>query len=78
MRSNWRARVWGWLSPNPYVGAVIADAARNVVGTGSYTYAGVKHAEVLALEAAGKKARGGTLLHQSGTTCASGADSALY
>jgi diaminohydroxyphosphoribosylaminopyrimidine deaminase/5-amino-6-(5-phosphoribosylamino)uracil reductase len=51
----------GLASPNPYVGAVIADAAGNVVGTGTYTYAGVKHAEVLALEAAGRKARGGTL-----------------
>jgi len=51
----------GLASPNPYVGAVIADSHGNVVGTGSYTYAGVKHAEVLALEAAGKKARGGTL-----------------
>ncbi len=51
----------GLASPNPYVGAVIADAQSNVVGTGTYTYAGVKHAEVLALEAAGKKARGGTL-----------------
>ena len=51
----------GLASPNPYVGAVIADAHGNVVGTGTYTYAGVKHAEVLALEAAGKKARGGTL-----------------
>jgi diaminohydroxyphosphoribosylaminopyrimidine deaminase / 5-amino-6-(5-phosphoribosylamino)uracil reductase len=48
-------------SPNPYVGAVIADAHSIVVGTGSYTYAGVKHAEILALEAAGAKARGGTL-----------------
>jgi diaminohydroxyphosphoribosylaminopyrimidine deaminase/5-amino-6-(5-phosphoribosylamino)uracil reductase len=51
----------GLASPNPYVGAVIADAQGNVVGTGSYTYSGVKHAEVLALEAAGKKARGATL-----------------
>ena len=51
----------GLALPNPYVGAVIADAHGNVVGAGSYTYAGVKHAEVLALEAAGKKARGGTL-----------------
>lgn len=51
----------GLASPNPYVGAVIADPADNVVGTGTYTYAGVKHAEVLALEAAGEKARGGTL-----------------
>jgi diaminohydroxyphosphoribosylaminopyrimidine deaminase/5-amino-6-(5-phosphoribosylamino)uracil reductase len=51
----------GLASPNPYVGAVIADPQGNVVGTGSYTYSGQKHAEILALEAAGKKARGGTL-----------------
>jgi diaminohydroxyphosphoribosylaminopyrimidine deaminase/5-amino-6-(5-phosphoribosylamino)uracil reductase len=51
----------GLASPNPYVGAVIADAHGNVVGTGTYTYAAVKHAEVLALEAAGSKARGATL-----------------
>ncbi len=51
----------GLASPNPYVGAVIADEHGNVVGTGTYTYAGVKHAEILALEAAGAKARGGTL-----------------
>ncbi|MGP0019511.1 MAG: bifunctional diaminohydroxyphosphoribosylaminopyrimidine deaminase/5-amino-6-(5-phosphoribosylamino)uracil reductase RibD [Candidatus Sulfotelmatobacter sp.] len=51
----------GLASPNPYVGAVIADAHGNVVGTGTYTFAGVKHAEVLALEAAGQKARGATL-----------------
>jgi len=51
----------GLASPNPYVGAVIADAHGNVVGTGTYTYSGVKHAEILALEAAGPKARGGTL-----------------
>ena len=48
-------------SPNPYVGAVITDAEGNVVGTGTYTYNDVKHAEILALEAAGAKARGGTL-----------------
>src|ERR1700690_2850341 len=65
----------GMASPNPYVGAVIADAHGNVIGTGSYTYAGVKHAEVLALEAAGNKARGATLYinlephaHQGRTT----------
>jgi diaminohydroxyphosphoribosylaminopyrimidine deaminase / 5-amino-6-(5-phosphoribosylamino)uracil reductase len=51
----------GLASPNPYVGAVIADAPGNVVGTGTYIYSGVKHAEVLALEAAGNKARGATL-----------------
>ncbi|MGA9980821.1 MAG: bifunctional diaminohydroxyphosphoribosylaminopyrimidine deaminase/5-amino-6-(5-phosphoribosylamino)uracil reductase RibD [Candidatus Sulfotelmatobacter sp.] len=51
----------GLASPNPYVGAVIVDAEGNIAGTGVYTYAGLKHAEVLALEAAGSKARGGTL-----------------
>src|SRR5271166_1305112 len=51
----------GLASPNPYVGAVIVDAQGNIAGTGSYTYAGVKHAEILALEAAGGQARGGTL-----------------
>jgi diaminohydroxyphosphoribosylaminopyrimidine deaminase/5-amino-6-(5-phosphoribosylamino)uracil reductase len=51
----------GLASPNPYVGALISDSQGNVVGTGTYTYDGVKHAEILALEAAGSKARGGTL-----------------
>src|SRR3984893_14008732 len=51
----------GLASPSPYVGAVIADVNGNVVGTGTYTYNGVRHAEVLALEAAGTKARGATL-----------------
>jgi diaminohydroxyphosphoribosylaminopyrimidine deaminase / 5-amino-6-(5-phosphoribosylamino)uracil reductase len=48
-------------SPNPYVGAVITDTSGEVVGTDTYTYDGVKHAEVRALEEAGAKARGGTL-----------------
>src|ERR1700677_2215439 len=51
----------GLAAPNPYVGAIIVDVGGNVAGTGVYTYAGVKHAEVLALEQAGEKARGGTL-----------------
>lgn len=51
----------GLASPNPYVGAVIADGDGKVIGTGTYSYSGVKHAEVLALEGAGNKARGGTL-----------------
>jgi len=51
----------GLASPNPLVGAVIVDAQGNLAGSGTYTYAGVKHAEVLALETAGSKARGGTL-----------------
>jgi diaminohydroxyphosphoribosylaminopyrimidine deaminase/5-amino-6-(5-phosphoribosylamino)uracil reductase len=51
----------GLASPNPYVGAVIVDPQGSIVGTGVYTYDGVKHAEVRALEHAGSKARGGTL-----------------
>lgn len=51
----------GLASPNPHVGAVIVDARGNIAGEGTYTYAGVKHAEVLALERAGDKAQGGTL-----------------
>lgn len=51
----------GLTSPNPNVGAVIVDRTGNVVGSGTYTYDGKKHAEVLALEQAGEKAQGGTL-----------------
>lgn len=51
----------GLTSPNPCVGAVIVDSENAVVGTGSYRYDGVTHAEVLAIEHAGQRARGGTL-----------------
>jgi diaminohydroxyphosphoribosylaminopyrimidine deaminase / 5-amino-6-(5-phosphoribosylamino)uracil reductase len=51
----------GLVSPNPAVGAVVADASGREVGSGTHTYDGVKHAEVLALEQAGHAARGGTL-----------------
>ncbi len=51
----------GLASPNPYVGAIIVDSEGSIAGTGCYTYDGVKHAEALALEQAGEKARGGTL-----------------
>lgn len=51
----------GLASPNPHVGAVITDARGDVVGTGFHTYDGVKHAEILALDQAGARARGGTL-----------------
>src|SRR3979411_928889 len=51
----------GLASPNPRVGALIVDAQGNIVGTGAYTYDGLKHAEVRALEHAGEKARGATL-----------------
>ncbi len=51
----------GLVSPNPAVGAVVIDSSGRHVGAGAHTYAGVKHAEVLALEQAGAAARGGTL-----------------
>ena len=51
----------GLASPNPYVGALVVDPHGTIVGTGAYTYDGVKHAEVRALEHAGDKARGATL-----------------
>lgn len=50
----------GFVSPNPLVGCVIVSSNGQVVGEGTYTYDGVTHAEVIALEQAGKKARGGT------------------
>src|SRR6185503_1187281 len=51
----------GLASPNPCVGAVIVDSEGRVAGEGSHTFAGIKHAEVLALEKAGRRARGGIL-----------------
>lgn len=51
----------GLTSPGAKVGAVVVDDHDNVVGRGSYTFDGVKHAEVLALEQAGGQARGGTI-----------------
>jgi diaminohydroxyphosphoribosylaminopyrimidine deaminase/5-amino-6-(5-phosphoribosylamino)uracil reductase len=52
---------FGLASPNPNVGAVLVDASGEVLGEGFHTYDGKKHAEVLALERAGEKARGATL-----------------
>src|SRR3954453_3206904 len=52
---------FGMASPNPNVGAVLVDASGEILGEGFHTYAGKKHAEVLALEQAGEKARGATL-----------------
>jgi diaminohydroxyphosphoribosylaminopyrimidine deaminase / 5-amino-6-(5-phosphoribosylamino)uracil reductase len=50
----------GRVSPNPCVGAVVVQADQ-VVGRGFYTAAGVRHAEILALDEAGPNARGATL-----------------
>jgi diaminohydroxyphosphoribosylaminopyrimidine deaminase / 5-amino-6-(5-phosphoribosylamino)uracil reductase len=51
----------GLTAPNPNVGAVLVNDHGEVVGTGFHTYDGVKHAEILALEQAGERARGATL-----------------
>ncbi len=50
----------GRTSPNPVVGAVVVRDGE-VVGRGYHTWAGVKHAEVIALEQAGERARGAEL-----------------
>ena len=50
----------GLTSPNPMVGAVVVRDGR-ICGEGSYTYDGLRHAELLALEQAGDAARGSTL-----------------
>jgi diaminohydroxyphosphoribosylaminopyrimidine deaminase/5-amino-6-(5-phosphoribosylamino)uracil reductase len=47
-------------TPNPMVGAVLAQGSE-VVGRGFHTYAGLRHAEIVALAEAGGKARGATL-----------------
>src|SRR5580693_10687889 len=54
------ARGIGCTSPNPAVGAVVVRDGE-AVGRGFHTWAGVKHAEVLALEEAGDKAQGSTM-----------------
>jgi len=50
----------GRTSPNPMVGAIVVKDGR-IVGKGYHKKAGTSHAEVIALDAAGKKAKGATL-----------------
>ena len=54
------ARGAGATSPNPAVGAIIV-ADGHVVGRGYHRWSGVKHAEAIALEEAGDRARGATI-----------------
>jgi len=57
----WAERGRGRTSPNPFVGAVVVDGDGVVVGQGTTAPAGGPHAEVVALDAAGARARGSTL-----------------
>jgi len=50
----------GRVCPNPAVGAVIVRDG-TVVGRGFHTWSGTKHAEILALDEAGERARDATL-----------------
>ncbi len=50
----------GQASPNPMVGAVLVKEGR-AVGEGFHTYTGLRHAEIVALDAAGHAARGAKL-----------------
>ena len=54
------ARGVGQVSPGPLVGCVVADHEGQMVGEGFYVFERVKHAETIALEEAGARARGGT------------------
>ena len=54
------AKGTGQVSPGPLVGCVITDHNGEVIGEGFYVYDEVKHAETLALEQAGGRAKGAT------------------
>lgn len=51
----------GQTSPNPPVGAVVVDGTGRLAGEGWHEGPGMPHAEALALQRAGDRARGGTL-----------------
>ncbi|HEY9412285.1 MAG TPA: bifunctional diaminohydroxyphosphoribosylaminopyrimidine deaminase/5-amino-6-(5-phosphoribosylamino)uracil reductase RibD [Jiangellaceae bacterium] len=55
-------RAAGTTAPNPDVGCVVLDAAGEVAGEGWHERPGGPHAEVVAVAAAGERARGGTAL----------------
>src|SRR5689334_9174358 len=50
----------GQVSPGPLVGCVVVSATGEIVGEGFYVFEDIKHAETIALDIAGDKARGGT------------------
>jgi len=57
---NLAAQGVGQVSPGPLVGTIITSADGDVVGEGFYRYDEIRHAETIALQQAGEKARGGT------------------
>ncbi len=50
----------GRTAPNPLVGALVVKAGK-IIGRGFHAQAGLAHAEILALDEAGKKSKGATL-----------------
>jgi diaminohydroxyphosphoribosylaminopyrimidine deaminase/5-amino-6-(5-phosphoribosylamino)uracil reductase len=58
-------------SPNPMVGAVLVRN-QQMVGEGFHTYDGLRHAEIIALEAAGSAARRATLYVNLEPCCTTG------
>ena len=54
--------VLGTTNPNPAVGAIVLDSTGAIVGEGATRPVGDAHAEIVALTAAGERARGGTLV----------------
>jgi diaminohydroxyphosphoribosylaminopyrimidine deaminase/5-amino-6-(5-phosphoribosylamino)uracil reductase len=60
MASALAEKALGFTHPNPHVGAVIVRSG-TIVGTGFHKAVGAPHAEIAALNRAGRKARGATL-----------------
>src|SRR5918995_6467401 len=56
----WRG--WGRVHPNPLVGAVVLSSDGRVVGEGWHAEFGERHAEPVALDQAGERAHGATLV----------------
>ena len=52
----------GKTAPNPLVGAIVLDKNGEIAGTGRHEKYGQAHAEVNAINAAGERAKGGTII----------------
>ena len=65
------ARGEALTSPNPMVGAVLVRDGK-IVGEGFHTYEGMRHAEIVALDAAGDDVRGTTLYINLEPCCTTG------